>query len=407
MSFHSAKNPYLNYFNNYLDKLVRPEFHMLHRSWFSFQFCGYTGLVLAILLTMTLTLYLGLSLWVMSGVIGTSILTFLGLAMITKIITGEERLVYYHHEIAIMVVAAVFLKIISQPVFPYLDVLILGIGMFLVCGRVGCLMVGCCHGRPNQWGVCYRKEHAAAGFTNYYVGIRLFPVQALESLWVFGVILAGIVFILGGRPSGETLAWYVITYDIGRFCFEFVRGDPARSYHWGFSEAQWTSIVLMCVVVLGELAGTLPFHLWHIVATAGLLLTMLVIALNRKFQGTLKHQLLLPGHIKEVSEAVDLISNADAQNTAIAKGNAAPVFIPMSCTSLGIQISAGKIHDNKAFIDHYTFSSKKGSMSKETAGTLADLIIQLKHFSGSKELVMKHRGVFHLLIHPLTARGQK
>jgi hypothetical protein len=390
-----------------LDKLVRPEVHILQRAYSAFQVCGYTGLVLAILLAMILVTYLGLSPWVMSGVIGTSILTFLGLAMVTKIITGEERLIYYHHEIVIMIMAAIFLKIINQPVLLYLDVTILGIGTFLVCGRVGCFMGGCCHGRPNKWGVCYRKEHAAAGFTHYFVGVRLFPIQAVESLWVFGVVLVGIIFILGGRPPGETLAWYIITYDIGRFCFEFFRGDPDRPYSLGFSEAQWTSVILMCAVVWAETASVLTFHLWHIGATAVIALTIIVVALNRKFRVTLKHQLLLPRHIKEVAEAIDRVSNVDAHNTTIANENAAHVFIPMSCTSLGIQISAGKIHDNKASIDHYTFSSKKGTMSKETAGTLADLIIHLKHFYGSKELVMKNRGVFHLLIHPLTAGEQK
>lgn len=408
MSFHSAKNLYLNYFNNYLDKLVRPEFHMLHRSWYAFQVCGYTGLVLAILLVMILVTYLGLFPWVMSGVIGTSILTFLGLAMVTKIITGEERLVYYHHEIAIMIMAAIFLKMINQPALPYLDATILGIGTFLVCGRVGCFMGGCCHGRPNKWGVCYREEHADAGFTHYYVGVRLFPIQAVESLWVLGVVLVGIMFFLGGRPSGETLAWYVITYDIGRFCFEFVRGDPGRPYRWGFSEAQWTSIILMCVVVWAELVGTLIFHTWHIVATAAMILTMIAVALARRFRQTVRHKLLNPRHIREIAETIEQVSSAAAERTIFSSGNSVPEVILISCTSLGIQISAGKIKDAKTSINHYALSSKNGTMCKEIAEILADLIIQLKHFSGSKELITHNRGVFHVLIHhPLVAGGGK
>ena len=70
--------------------------------------------------------------------------------------TGEERIIYYRHEIAVMVVAALLLWLLRQPLLPYLDVTILGIGMFLTCGRMGCFMVGCCHGRPHDWGVCYR-----------------------------------------------------------------------------------------------------------------------------------------------------------------------------------------------------------------------------------------------------------
>lgn len=393
--------------NKNLDILVRPEIHILHRSWPFFQVCGYTGLVLAILLAMILVTYLGLFPWVMIGVIGIGMLTFLGLAMITKIIIGEEQLIYYHHEIAIMIMAAIFLKMINQPALPYLDVTILGIGIFLVCGRVGCFMGGCCHGRPNKWGMCYRKEHADAGFTHYYVGVRLFPIQAVESLWVLGVVLVGIMFLLGGRPSGETLAWYVITYDIGRFCFEFVRGDPGRPYRWGFSEAQWTSVILMFAVVWGELAGVLSFHLWHIVAFAGIVWTMIAIALTRRFRRTVRHRLLNSCHVREVAEAIDQVFSTAAEKTAFSSGNSVPEGIPMSCTSLGIQISAGKIKNAETPIDHYALSSQKETMSKETARTLADLIIQLKHPSCSKELFTQNRGVFHLLIHPLTAGGQK
>ena len=107
-------------------------------------------------------------------------------------------------------------------------------------------MVGCCHGRPHRWGVCYREEHAAVGFTPYFVGVRLFPIQAVESLWVFCIVTTGVTFVLNGRPAGAALAWYVVTYDLGRFCFEFLRGDPDRPYLWGFSQPQWISLLLMC-----------------------------------------------------------------------------------------------------------------------------------------------------------------
>ena len=394
------RNRFVQLINGYLDKLVRPEVHILHRFWPSFQVCGYAGLVLAILLAMILVTYLGLFPWVMSGVIGIGMLTFLGLAMITKIIIGEEQLIYYHHEIAIMIMAAIFLKMINQPVLPYLDVLILGIGMFLVCGRVGCLMGGCCHGRPNELGVCYRKEHAATGFTHYYVGVRLFPIQAVESLWVFGVVLVGIVFILGGRPPGETLAWYVITYDIGRFSFEFVRGDPDRPYRLGFSEAQWTSIVLMFAVIWAELTGTLIFHMWHLAATVGMVLTMFIVALSRKFNGKLRYQFFLPRHVKEIAEAVQRVAHSYAGTAVSAESNTNLQNIPVACTSLGIRLSTQKVRNETDNIRHFAISSQKEMMTDRTATKLADLILKLRYPAGSGELIKGNQGVFHLLIHP-------
>ena len=42
-----------------------------------------------------------------------------------------------------------------------------------------------------------------AGFTRYYVGVRLFPVQAIESLWVLCVVVAGSLMIVSGRPAAR------------------------------------------------------------------------------------------------------------------------------------------------------------------------------------------------------------
>ena len=380
---------------SFLDKLVRPEVQIFRKRMSSYQVCGYTGLILGVLLGMTLAAYRGLSLWTLGCLTGTGMLTFLGLVMITKIITGEEQIIYYHHEIAIMIMSGLFLNLLNQPVLPYLDLTILGIGTFLACGRVGCLMVGCCHGKPHKWGVCYKKEHADAGFTHYYVGIRLFPIQALESLWVLFLVIVGTILVLGKHPAGEALAWYVINYDIGRFVLEFFRGDPERPYYWGYSEGQWISIVLMGAVIWGESIGVLTFHLWHVIATAAIVSIMIVVALARKFQGTLKYQIFLPRHVKEVAEAVQRVSHASAGVGENIQN------IPVVCTSLGIRISTQTMENDGNNIRHFAISSQKEKMTERSAMKLADLIMKLKYSTGSGELIKGNRGVFHLLIHPL------
>ncbi len=392
--------------NRILDGLVRPEVYVLHRPRSAFQVCGYTGLVLAILLAMSLVVRLGLSPFVMTMNILAAVLTFLGLAMATKIITGEENLVYYHHEIAVLVVTAVLLWLLRQPLLPYLDATILGVGLFLACGRIGCLMVGCCHGRPHRWGVRYRAEHAAGGFTPYYVGIRLFPIQAVESLWVLCIVLVGTVLALSGQPPGTALAWYIVSYDLGRFCFEFMRGDPERPYLWGFSEAQWISFVLVCVVVAAEGSGFVAFQPWHVGAMAGLALTMIGVATHRRFQKTARHQLLHPHHVKQVAQAIEQVSERkpDASSrvpwTIMPPRHSNLTDVRVAQTFLGIQISASQTRSGTNCIYHYALSKRNGSMTEETARVLADLILLLKHAADSSELVRGNRGVFHLLIRP-------
>ena len=130
----------------------------------AFQICAGIGLMVCLTLAMLLTVQQQLAVAVTVVLACAGLLAFLVLTMVTKIITGEEALVYYHHEIAVLTVAAALLWLTRQPILAYLDATLLGVGMFLACGRVGCLMVGCCHGRPHRWGVRYRGDHVVAGF---------------------------------------------------------------------------------------------------------------------------------------------------------------------------------------------------------------------------------------------------
>jgi hypothetical protein len=386
--------------NNFLDNLARTEVHIYNKPCSAFQVCGYSGLLLAIAFNLTMSVRLGLSILVILGLIPVVVLTFFGLLILTKIITGEEKIIYYHHEIAVTIAAAILLWLSGQPILRYLDLLVLGIGIFLACGRIGCLMVGCCHGRPCHWGVCYRKAHADNGFTPYYVGVRLFPVQALESIWVLTIVGIGALMALKNHVPGEALAWYVVAYDCGRFCFEFLRGDPERPYYWGFSGPQWISVILIFLVVIAELIGLVPYHSSHFVSAVVAAVIMISIALKRRFQTTPKHLLLNPRHIKEIAQALDSECELAPEKHVIGKGFSEPVELFVNSTSLGVQISAGKIYVNSGCIHHFTISDRNKLMSEESAKTLAGAILQMKHFDGSSEVIQRVSGVYHLLIHP-------
>ncbi len=390
--------------NSHFDKLIRSEVRIGQHSWSAFKVCGCTGLVLATLLAMTLVTYLGLSLLIMAAIVLVSVSILLGLTLITKIITGEERIINYHHQVVVLVVTAVLLWLLDQPILPYLDATILGVGLFIACGRVGCLMRGCCYGRPCHWGVCYRAEHAAVGFTPYFIEVRLFPIQAVESLWLFGVVSVGSSLVLIGHAPGGALVWYVVTYSLGRFYFEFMRGDLERPYYWGFSEAQWISLLLMCAVVWAELTSTLTFHPWHIGATAFLGVTVMAGALQNRSQGIASHLLLCPYHIQGIAGAIQLASNLAVERCDVCKQSFTSSNIHIGCTSLGVQISANKIRNTTGYTHHYALSYQNKIMGEETARFLAEFIVRLKHPSGSSEFIKGNQGVFHLLVHvPMTA----
>ncbi len=387
-----------------LDRLAQVRVRALSRFWPAFQVCGLIGLLSGVLLALALVGNSGLPVWPMIAIVFVAPGAFLSLVMTTKIITGEERIIYYHHEIAVMLVAAVLLWLTGQPMLPYLDITILGIGAFLACGRIGCFMVGCCHGRPNRWGVRYTREHAAAGFTHYYVGVRLFPIQLVESLWVSGVVVIGVLLILNGRPAGSALAWYVVAYDLGRFFFEFLRGDPDRPYLWSFSQPQWISVVLMVLVAALEQIGLLPLTWWHFLAAAFLVTVTLAIAVRRRLRNLPKYRLLHPHHVREIAGVIEGIADPPSESFrpfrwTVAQGqDSRPDTVRIGTTSAGIQISAGKILDRQAGpVRHYTLSCRGADMSEEAAQLLAGVIGELKHYGPCPRLVRTDRGIFHAL----------
>jgi prolipoprotein diacylglyceryltransferase len=376
-----------------LDRLARTRIKLAGRPLPSFQVCGYTGVVLAITLAMSLVHETGLSYWTMGLLAITAMATFLVLAFLTKIITGTEQLIYYHHEIAIVLMTALVSRIMHQPVLRYLDMTILGVGAFLACGRIGCLMVGCCHGRACTWGIRYRDEHAREGFAPYLVGIRLFPLQAVESLWVFFVAIAGVRIVLAGSPPGTALAWYTIAYGAARFLFEFVRGDTDRPYTLGFSQGQWLSLWLTSALVWAELSGHIVLQRWHVMVAFALPLIMLLVALRRKSDTARTFQIVHPHHVREIAGAMQSLEASRSQQPT-------PAFseIPIVSTSIGLQISAGTTRRMGSVISYFTISCRNRRLTRQAAQIVADVIQQLGRVSTERELVSREEGVFHMLL---------
>ncbi len=385
-------------FNSCLDSFVRPHFHLFGRSWSAFNVCGYAGLAVGVALVMVLAEYQGLSNWVMGAVVVIDVLTFLGLAMATKIVTGEERLIFFHHWIAILASTAGLLWVLGESILPYLEVAILGCGLVQACGRVGCLMAGCCHGVPHRWGVCYGERHAATGFTRHYVGIRLFPVQAFEAVWLFFLVVAGTIVVLIGQRPGTVAVSYAVAYVMGRFVLEFKRGDPARRYMLGFSEAQWTSVLLgMTILWLGTTGWTL-LQSWHLVGVFALLGAVAAIMISRRFSRSAAHRLLSPHHIKEIAEGLRC-------TTPEGDGFRGGASIRIVDTSEGVRLSSSLIREEGSGIQHYALSSRHGGLSGAMADVLSGIIVKLRHPTDTRELIAGNDGGFHLLLRAPGARS--
>lgn len=366
-------------------RFLAPYLHFGTRKVSSFTFCGIVGVTAAVALAMTLTAHRGLPLGVMAAIVVSAIATFFAVILVTKVITGVEQIIYYHHEIAVLVVAAIVARLFGAPVLAYLDATILGIGAFLFCGRIGCLLVGCCHGRPSRFGVRYGDEHVACGFTWYYAGIPLFPLQLVEAVWVLVVVIVSSVDVWRGAPYGAALAAYVVAYDFARFALEYFRGDPARPYTAGLSQAQWISFWLTAAVVTGELRGVLPWRAWHLATLIVLVAAMIATILVRRLSGR------AVAHVHHVREVANIVAG-DLQ----LHRSAMPVTVAR--TSGGLCLSTSRVVERGQPVSVFAFSSQSPPMSEREAAAMVRLILLLRRVTAPARVLRTETGVFELVV---------
>ncbi|CAM3577858.1 prolipoprotein diacylglyceryl transferase [Kibdelosporangium persicum] len=360
-----------------LDRLARTRVRLFARDVPAFRLCGTAGLMVAVAVSQFVAACRGLSPGVVVLLAVVGVMTFLALALVTSVLVGRETLVYLHHEIALLAASGGVLWALGLPVLAYLDAVALGIGGFLVCGRTGCLLVGCCHGRPAQWGVRYGPSHVKDGFFAPYSGVRLLPVQLFEALWVLLVVIVGLGIVTAGYPPGVAFAWYVSVYGVGRFVLEYLRGDLHRPYFRGLSHNQWLTLVLAFLIALAGLLGALPAG----PGFTGLPLAVLVV-------------FALPGvarrtgftHPCHVAEMAALLHENPVRTGEVRVAGT---------TSLGVRISVGTIHDDTGHHVHYGLS---GASTVDLTG-VASAILRVRHPEARDGALSPGRhGVVHLIV---------
>lgn len=136
------------------------------------------------------------------------------------------------------------------PVWTTADLMAPGIALGHVIGRFGCLLAGCCYGRPTDvpWAVTFTNPLAATN-VGTPLQIPLHPTQLYDA----GAELIILAFLLlterKGRPfAGRTFWAYMMLYGISRFIIEFYRGDANRGTILGsLSTSQSVSLLLVPV----------------------------------------------------------------------------------------------------------------------------------------------------------------
>lgn len=137
------------------------------------------------------------------------------------------------------------------PVWASADMYAPGIALGHVVGRMGCLLAGCCYGRPTtmSWGLTFTDPVAAAN-VGTPLGVPLHPTQIYDAGAELLILIILLVFERRGRPfHGRTFWLYILLYAISRFIVEIYRGDP-RGVVFGMSTSQFVSLLILPVAVV-------------------------------------------------------------------------------------------------------------------------------------------------------------
>jgi prolipoprotein diacylglyceryl transferase len=284
--------------NRLLDTLPRPYFTRGGRRVSVFLTCGVTGFYIAVVVLLAAGLATGRSLLVLALLALSSGLSFFAYTWLRRALTGAEELVLLEHVWFALGVDALVLALLREPLLPYLGLVALAMCPFLAAGRVGCFLVGCCHGLPSGFGVRYDPACAAAGFPWYLVGVRLFPLSLVEGvgLMLIGVTGAAMAVIAG--PAGS-FVWFVLAYGVLRFGLEGLRGDR-RPHLLGLSEARWICLVQVVVAVL---ALSWPVRRQQLAVAAALGVVLVAAILVRRALDP-RRRLLAAAHVHELQEVV-------------------------------------------------------------------------------------------------------
>ena len=113
------------------------------------------------------------------------------------------------------------------PYLRVLDMICVMAPMGHVFARFGCLLAGCCHGRPTDepWGIVFRDPRAMVPLE--WQGIPLHPTQLYEAFGNALIAVAMYRLLVRTEKSrpGLVVAAYFACYGVERFILEYYRGD--------------------------------------------------------------------------------------------------------------------------------------------------------------------------------------
>jgi phosphatidylglycerol:prolipoprotein diacylglycerol transferase len=140
----------------------------------------------------------------------------------------EGGLVFFGGLIAATAYAGFYFKKHKLNLWRMMDVLSPGLVVAHAFGRMGCLMAGCCYGRPTSvpWAIKLNSELVDDALKN----VPIHPTQIYESVSLF-ILYAGLMYTFRTKKfDGQVGLTYFMLYPIIRSIIEIYRGDSIRGF---------------------------------------------------------------------------------------------------------------------------------------------------------------------------------
>jgi phosphatidylglycerol---prolipoprotein diacylglyceryl transferase len=156
--------------------------------------------------------------------------------------------VFYGGLIAALFAGIWLIRRYKLPLWGTADLMAPGIALGHVIGRFGCLMAGCCYGRPTTvpWAITFTNPVASVN-VGTPLDIPLHPTQMYDAAAELIILVVLLVTERRGRPfAGRTFWLYMLLYAVSRYIIEFYRGDE-RGMIFGMSTSQFISLVIFPV----------------------------------------------------------------------------------------------------------------------------------------------------------------
>lgn len=135
----------------------------------------------------------------------------------------------------------------KMPLWTTTDVFAPGIALGHIVGRLGCLLAGCCFGKPADvaWAITF-TDPAAMANAGTPLGVPLHPTQLYDAGAEALILIFLLVFERRGRAfPGRTFWSYMLLYGASRFIIEFYRGDNRGVVFDALSTSQFVSLLLV------------------------------------------------------------------------------------------------------------------------------------------------------------------